>query len=623
MAAAPGSTGQSAFSRELNDLIDRTGGLRTEASIPAWLRLAETHTSWEGRLLLASVVARTRAQALRQSLARFKLSNGTDAFSVLRHWLEDGHRVPKVLTKLLELYRDIPIDREALRSSEIGKVANRLRKESDRGVAQAADNLVAAWKAAIASKEVAVEEDPGAVSDGSKRSRDEAVSDGAEGKRAKVQGDAEKSAAIDGQPRQTPQPAAGGQRRETSSEQRGGVAHHVGAPIQTREREVGDNSRGTPGAAPPPPASSKGRSCLVQRSNADVARPASPPHGTQGKSLLGNILGSINAGGFVFGAAARGPVRRVPRSRARRSAVRWRDEASPDGDKALASTRWFFKDDEPAKAREDAMPVGSSDPRVGQPVHHSGFASAARREHQEEFKLLQQVKAEHMDEERRFSQRLRDMRPTVPFLLPVEMPVSTEWEYAAGQESAELHAQTARCSRIPRFWHRGSSDGGDVLDLPDGSVDMPDQPAGGARESRSDEATPRRAPPRSSQGRDPAADGPAPPIVRSDHVPDLQAPSDVDLRNILANASEHKHPPQSQYMNISSWSASDAPDARTDVAHQRSVTVQGGVSDVDLASILEAAKSGSGQSNNGLERQARPWERAPWESSNPRPAPWE
>lgn len=140
---APAAPQPDPFVGTLQTILSGSGGVTSERHAPSLLRLLQTASTLAHRSALLTVL-QLSVPAVLQAVVR-----GGGA-SHLEKWLAEavaGVR-QRLVSKLLAVLARMPITLSTLRSTELGKVVGRLRKNAafEPAVHESAKSLVAAWK---------------------------------------------------------------------------------------------------------------------------------------------------------------------------------------------------------------------------------------------------------------------------------------------------------------------------------------------------------------------------------------------------------------------------------------------------------------------------------------------
>eukprot|EP00884_Botryococcus_braunii_P008408 jgi/Botrbrau1/17569/Bobra.0166s0016.1 len=142
----PGSPKQDdRFTRDLQEIANRSGGLRDASCVPRFEKLMEEAATLNARKVLLTMIN----QSHRSTLSALVHSKG---LGILEEWLNQARqsdRHVKFVAKILASLKNLPVDLQGLKSCTIGKRVSNLAKKGPPEYQEAAAALVAAWKKAV------------------------------------------------------------------------------------------------------------------------------------------------------------------------------------------------------------------------------------------------------------------------------------------------------------------------------------------------------------------------------------------------------------------------------------------------------------------------------------------
>jgi TFIIS helical bundle-like domain len=131
--------------RELQEILNRTGGLKDTNSVSRFEKLMEGAATLNARKVLLTVIN----QSQRATLSALVHGKG---LGILEDWLLQARESEKhvgFVAKILASLQNLPVDLQGLKTCTIGKRVSNLARKGPPEFQKAAASLVAAWKKAV------------------------------------------------------------------------------------------------------------------------------------------------------------------------------------------------------------------------------------------------------------------------------------------------------------------------------------------------------------------------------------------------------------------------------------------------------------------------------------------
>ncbi len=410
---------EDSFVDKLRDIIAADGSMKDSQHVPEFLDICDIATDWSHKKALLKVLQASPDD----SLEAFVSQGGLIKMEV---WLADAlpDSRQRFIALMLTTLSNLPVTLASLRKPcELGKAVGKLRKmpELDESIRSQARILVMKWKSLIETK---AEKTPKLAP-----TKTEPSSPKGTGAQAGL-GDVD---IFNVKP----------QKKQVATVPAQKVRVVASNAAKSQISDVKKNTSVARVSASP----------LDSLSGPDVSQQSRPQQSSRPRTVLTPATNGIPLMTGHITAAQRAKLAadsipdEPPREKKKQTTrkICWAAEAN------LVSVRLFLKDQPPCKAKHDATLDDITKEEAENPETHENFEQAAKQQHHSEAQALKDFKAQEDEERKGIEQRLRAMRPAIPWRDPPMIPQNIFDEYGVagrGEKSTEKIERKQQTTKV-------------------------------------------------------------------------------------------------------------------------------------------------------------------------------